>query len=80
MFAGYMNYLLPSDDSLLALQPDAGFTREIATVLERRHINVFSGPDSLRQNMNCTTAGTYPDLYSQLYEYMEKKTHRIPGT
>ena len=75
-----INYHSASDDSLLALHPDAGFTREMAKVLERQHINVFSGPDHQQQNINCTTAGTYPDLYYQLYEYMEKITQQISGT
>jgi hypothetical protein len=75
-----LNYSSASDDALLALHPDAGFTREMAKVLERRHINVFSRPDNQQQNINCTTAGTYPDLYYQLFAYKEKITQRISGT
>lgn len=74
-----MNYRFASDDTLSALHPDPGFTREMAKVLERRHLNVFSGPGNPRQNMNCTTAGTYPDFYNQLFGYKEKITQQIPG-
>jgi hypothetical protein len=74
-----MNYRSASDDALSALHPDPAFIREMATVLERRHLNVFSGPGNPHQNMNCTTAGTYPDLYYQLFGYKEKITQQISG-
>jgi len=74
-----MNYHSASDDALTALHPDPGFTRAMAKVLERRHLNVFSDTENVQQNMNCTASGTYPDLYYRLFDYKEKITQRIPG-
>jgi hypothetical protein len=46
--------------------------REMAKVPERRHVRVFSGHGNPQQNMDCTTAGTYPDFYDRLFENKEK--------
>ena len=67
-----INYRSASDDDLSALYPNPGLVRESARVLERRHLNVFSDPGVLPGNRNCSTIGTYPDLYNQLFGYKEK--------
>jgi hypothetical protein len=72
-----MNYPSASDQDLSAIYPDPNFVREMAIVLEKRHLNVFSGPDDIQQNMNCTTTGVSPDLYNRLFDYKEKMLQLI---
>lgn len=74
-----LNYRSASDHALSALYPDPYFIREMAGVLEHRHLNVFSGSGNIQQNMNCTTAGSYPDLYNRIFGYKEKVTQLVSG-